>query len=82
MGAAGTIADDDVMKRPRAAAMRRDDAGSLRALARRCRQAARGASTADVETCLRQMAEGYDRQADKAERMGAPVPPARPAPEG
>jgi hypothetical protein len=76
MGAARTVADDDVMKRPREAAMRRDDAGSLRALARRCRQAARGASTSDVETCLSQMAEGYDRQADKAEQMGAPpLPP-------
>jgi hypothetical protein len=44
---------------------------SLRALARQCRCLAQGASNAQVATSLREMADGYERQADKAEAEAA-----------
>jgi hypothetical protein len=47
--------------------MSRDDLVSLRALASQCRSLARGCSTRDVATSLKEMADTYDERADRAE---------------
>jgi hypothetical protein len=49
------------------AAVTGDDPESLRALSRKCRSLARGASRTDVAESLNEMADSYARQADKAE---------------
>ena len=58
----------------------REGAEELRALAKKCRRLARGASNGRVAATLEGMAADYDRQADKAaeverilsERSGCP----------
>ena len=60
----------DIVTAP-ACAQTGDSPVSLRALARQCRSLAQGASRADVAASLREMADGYDRQADKAEAEAA-----------
>ncbi|HEX8528074.1 hypothetical protein [Allosphingosinicella sp.] len=47
----------------------------MRTLARQCRHVARSASTRSVADCLREMAEGYERRAD---RMARTEPAAEP----
>jgi hypothetical protein len=47
--------------------MMRDDPTALRALARRCRNLARGCSAAEASTALEEIATGYDGRADQAE---------------
>lgn len=48
-----------------------NDPVALRTLARECRQAARGASTGAVIACLKDMAQGYERKADRADAAKA-----------
>ena len=50
------------------------DPVALRTLARQCRQAARAASSGAVVACLRDMAEGYERKAERADAVHAPAP--------
>jgi hypothetical protein len=52
-----------------------DKPESLRTLARQCRHVARSASTRSDADCLREMAEGYERRAD---RMARTEPAAEP----
>ncbi|HYJ29927.1 MAG TPA: hypothetical protein VEW25_06255 [Allosphingosinicella sp.] len=54
-----------------------DSPTTLRTLAEQCRRLARGASTGEVATSLKEIAAGYDNLAARADAKGKPPTPAR-----